>query len=361
MERRSFVRHAGLAGVLAAGSAPALVNAQQKIRWRLASSFPKQLDSIYGAAETVSKKLAEMSGGAFQLTVYASGEIVPPFNVMDAVSSGTVECGHTASYYYWAKNEAFALSCAIPFGMTSRQLTAWMMDGNGLKLLRELFAKQNIVNFPCGNTGAQMGGWYRKEIKSAADMKGMKMRIGGFSGKVLERLGAIPQSIAGADIYQALEKGTIDAAEWVGPYDDEKLGFAKVAPYYYYPGWWEGGAQLDLYVNSKAYNALSAEYKAMLEVACSHAHVNMQARYDARNGEALLRLVRSGAKPAAFPKDVMDAAYAASRDLYKDIAAKNSDWQRIHADYQKFFNESNVWFNLCENRYSQFLLAQRPS
>ena len=156
MERRSFVRHAGLAGVLAAGSAPALVNAQQKIRWRLASSFPKQLDSIYGAAETVSKKLAEMSGGAFQLTVYASGEIVPPFNVMDAVSSGTVECGHTASYYYWAKNEAFALSCAIPFGMTSRQLTAWMMDGNGLKLLRELFAKdpekaaRRLVHLPMG-------------------------------------------------------------------------------------------------------------------------------------------------------------------------------------------------------------------
>ena len=196
-----------------------------------------------------------MSGGKFEVSVHAAGELMPAFGVVDGVQQGTVEVAHTAPYYFFGKNECFALGCAIPFGLNSRQMTAWMYEGNGLKLMREFYAKYNIINFPGGNTGAQMGGWYRKEIKTVADIKGLKMRIGGFAGKVLERMGGVPQNIPGGEIYQALEKGTIDAAEWVGPYDDQKLGFNKVAPFYYYPGWWEGGPQLDFFINQKAFDA----------------------------------------------------------------------------------------------------------
>jgi TRAP-type mannitol/chloroaromatic compound transport system substrate-binding protein len=251
MDRRSLIKHAGIAGVLAAGAAPA-VHAQAAIRWRLASSFPKALDTIYGAAEVFATKVGEMSGGKFSISVHPGGELMPAFGVVDGVQEGTVECAHTAPYYFFGKDDAFALDCAIPFGLNSRQMTAWMYEGNGMKLMREFYEGYNIVNFPMGNTGAQMGGWYRKEIKSLADIQGLKMRIGGFAGKVLTTMGGVPQNIPGGEIYQALEKGTIDATEWVGPYDDQKLGFNKVAPNYYYPGWWAGGPQLSLYVTNKA-------------------------------------------------------------------------------------------------------------
>src|SRR3954462_6930147 len=283
MERRSFIRKTGLAGILAAGAAPAVVHAQANIRWRIASSFPRSLDTIFGGAEVFAKKMSEMTSGKFQISVHAAGELMPAFGVVDAVQSATVEVAHTAPYYFFGKDPTFALGCAIPFGLNSRQMSAWMYEGNGLKLMREFYAKYNIVNLPGGNTGAQMGGFFRKEIKSLADIKGVKMRIGGLGGKVLERIGGVPQNIPAGDIYQALEKGTIDAAEWVGPYDDQKLGFNKVAPYYYYPGWWEGGPELDVLINDKAWNALSAENKAIIEAAASHAHVFMQARYDAVN------------------------------------------------------------------------------
>jgi len=256
MERRSFVRSAGLAGVLAAGAAPAIVHAQTNIRWRLASSFPKSLDTIFGAAELFAKKIGDMSGGKFQISTHAGGELMPPFGVVDGVQNGTVEMAHTAPYYFVGKDDTFALGTAIPFGLNSRQMTSWMYEGNGLKLMREFYANYNIISFPGGNTGAQMGGWFRKPITSLADLKGLRFRTVGVTGKVMERLGVVVQALPGAEIYQALEKGTIDAAEWVGPYDDLKLGFNKVAPHYYYPGWWEGGPQLSLYVNQKAYDGL---------------------------------------------------------------------------------------------------------
>src|SRR3954467_15824783 len=303
MDRRIALKHAGLAGVLAAGAAPA-VHAQAAIRWRIASSFPRSLDTIFGAAEVFAARVKAMTGGKFEISTHAAGELMPAFGVVDGVQQRTVECAHTAPYYSFGKSEVFALGCAIPFGLNSRQMTAWMIEGNGLKLMREFYAKYNIINFPAGNTGAQMGGWFRKEIKSLKDLKGVKMRIGGFGGKVLERIGGVPQNIPAGDIYQALEKGTIDAAEWVGPYDDEKLGLNKVAPYYYYPGWWEGGPELDVLINDKAWNSLSAENKAIIEAAASHAHVSMQARYDALNPIALKQLVGAGTKLRPFPADM---------------------------------------------------------
>ena len=358
MDRRSLIKNAGIAGVLAAGVAPA-VHAQATIRWRLSSSFPKALDTIYGAAEVFAKNVKAMSGGKFEISVHAAGEITPAFGVVDAVQQGSIEMAHTAPYYFFGKNEAFALGCAIPFGLNSRQMSAWMYEGNGMKLMREFYAKYNIVNFVGGNTGAQMGGWYRKEIKTVADVKGLKMRIGGFAGKVFERMGGVPQNIPGGEIYSALEKGTIDAAEWVGPYDDQKLGFNKVAPNYYYPGWWEGGPQLDFFINDKAFNTLSAEYKAIVEAAASVAHGDMQAKYDAKNPGALKQLVGSGTKLLRFPKDVMDTAFKESMALYSELSAKNPEWAKIYADYSKFRADSNLWFRFAEAGFDDFMQAQK--
>ena len=359
MERRSFVQGAGVAGILAAGVAPAITHAQQNIRWRLTSGFPKPLDTIYGAAEVFAKKVGEMTGGRFQISVHAAAEIVPMPGLVDAVQNGTVEMGHTAPYYYFGKDETFALGCAIPFGLNSRQMTAWAYEGNGLRLMREFYRNYNIMSFPGGNTGAQMGGWFRKEIKSAADFKGLKFRIGGFAGRVMERLGVVPQNIPGGEIYQALEKGTVDAAEWVGPYDDQKLGFNKVAPNYYYPGFWEGGPQLDFYINTKAWDSLSAEYKAIIESACAYAHVDMQAKYDARNPVALKQLVGGGTKLFRFPKDVMETAFREAHALYSEVSAKNPNFKKVYEDYARFRTDQNLWFRFAEAGFDDFMQAQK--
>jgi TRAP-type mannitol/chloroaromatic compound transport system substrate-binding protein len=359
MDRRFAIKQAGLAGVLAAGAAPAIVQAQSNIRWRLTSAFPKALDTIYGAAEVFARHVKELSGGKFDISVHAAGEIVPTPGLVDAVQNGTVEMGHTAPYYYFGKDETFALGCAIPFGLNSRQMTAWQYEGNGLKLMREFYKNYNIISFPMGNTGAQMGGWFRKEIKSVQDLKGLKFRVGGFAGKVIERMGGVPQNIPGGEIYTALEKGTIDAAEWVGPYDDLKLGFYKVAKNYHYPGWWEGGPQLDLFINTKAYDTLTPEYKAIIENAAAYAHTDMQAKYDARNPNALKQLVGSGAKLVAFPKDVMEASFKESMALYSEISAKNPNWKKVYDDYAKFRADSNVWFRFTEARFDSFMQAQK--
>ena len=358
MDRRSLIKNAGIAGVLAAGVAPA-VHAQAAIRWRLTSAFPKALDTIYGAAETFSRKVKELSGGKFEISVHAAGELVPTPGLVDAVQNGTVEMGHTAPYYYFGKDETFALGCAIPFGLNSRQMTAWQYDGNGLKLMREFYSNYNMISFPMGNTGAQMGGWFRKEIKTVADYKGLKFRVGGFAGKVIARLGGVPQNIPGGEIYQALEKGTIDAAEWVGPYDDQKLGFFKVAPFYHYPGWWEGGPQLDLYVNNKAYDTLNAEQKAMIENAAAYAHTEMQAKYDARNPAALKQLVANKTKLVSFNKAVLDAAYKESMALYSELSAKNPNWKKVYADYSNFRRDSNQWFRFTEARFDSYMQSQK--
>ena len=359
MQRRSFIHKTGIAGVIAAGTAPAIVHAQAAIRWRLASSFPKSLDTLFGGAEAFAKKVSDMTGGKFQISTHAAGELMPAFGVVDAVQNGTIEISHTAPYYFFGKDEVFALGCAIPFGLNSRQMTAWMVEGNGLKLMREFYRGYNIINFPGGNTGTQMGGWYRKEIKSVADMKGLKFRVGGFAGKVIERMGGVPQAIPAGEIYQALEKGTIDAAEWVGPYDDLKLGLNKVAPNYYYPGWWEGSAQLDFYINTKAWDALTPEYKAIVESACAYAHVEVQAKYDARNPGALRSLVGAGAKLLRFPKEVMDNAFKESTALYAEVGAKNANWKKIYEDYSNFRREQNLWFRFAEASFDDFMQAQK--
>jgi TRAP-type mannitol/chloroaromatic compound transport system substrate-binding protein len=358
MDRRSVIKNTGLAGVLAAGVAPA-VHAQAAIRWRLSSSFPKALDTIHGAAGVFADSVKAMSGGKFEISVHAAGEITPPFGVVDAVQQGSIEMAHTAAYYFFGKNECFALGCSIPFGLNSRQMTAWMLEGNGLKLMREFYAQYNIINFLGGNTGAQMGGWYRKEIKTVADIKGLKFRVGGFAGRIMERMGAVPQNIPGGEIYTSLEKGTIDAAEWIGPYDDQKLGFNKVAPFYYYPGWWEGGPQLDFFINQKAYDALSSENKAIVAAATAVAHTSMQAKYDAKNPAALKELVGKGTKLRAFPEAVMKESFKQSMEVYEELNAKNADWKKIYGDYRKFQADQNLWFRFTEMTFDKFMQAQK--
>ena len=359
MQRRKFLTSAGLGlagtGALAL-SGKALAQAPE-VKWRLASSFPKSLDAIFGAAEIVAKRVAAATGGKFQIQVFAGGEIVPGFGVLDAVKDGTVQLGHSASYYFVGKDPTFAFDTAIPFGLNSRQQTAWMYEGGGLALLREFFKDYNIYNIPCGNTGAQMGGWFRKEIKTVADLKGLKFRIGGFAGQVLSKLGVVPQQIPGGDIYPALEKGTIDAAEWIGPYDDEKLGFNKVAKNYYYPGWWEGGPQLSIYVNMGEWAKLPKEYQSILESACWEAHIYMQARYDAKNPAALKRLVAGGTKLMPFSNDVMAACYKAAQELYAETAAKNPKFAKVYEPWKKFRDEQIEWFSICEGRFDNFSAA----
>ncbi len=359
MERRSFLKKAAVGASVGAIAAPALAESMPTINWRLASSFPKSLDTIYGAAEVFSKRVSQLTGGKFNIRVFAGGELVPGLQVMDAVQAGTVEMGHTASYYYFGKDATFALDAAVPFGLTSRQQTAWFDQGGGRELTRAFFKDYGIVNFQGGNTGTQMGGWFRKEVKTVKDLDGLKMRVGGFAGKVMQRLGLVPQQIAGGDIYPSLEKGTIDAAEWIGPYDDEKLGFNKVAPFYYSPGWWEPGLQLSFYVGIKQWEKLPKLYQAAIEAASYEAHVVMQAQYDAKNPAALARLLKNGTKLRFFSKEIMEACWKAAQDVMEEEASKNPKFKTIYEPWKRFRNDENQWFSVAEAPIQNFMIGRK--
>jgi TRAP-type mannitol/chloroaromatic compound transport system substrate-binding protein len=299
-----------------------------------------------------------MTDNKFQIRVFASGEIVPGLQVLDAVQNGTVEMGHSAGTYYIGKDPTLAFDTTLPFGMNARQQDAWMNWGGGRELLAEVYKDYNTVSIPCGNTGAQMGGWFRKEIKSVEDMKGLKFRIAGIAGMVCAKLGSVPQQIAGGDIYPALEKGTIDAAEWVGPYDDQKLGFNKVAPYYYYPGWWEGAAALSLYCGDKAFAALPPMYKEAIAAAAGDTVSWSVAKYDAQNPRALRELVAAGTKFLPFPQSVMEACFNAANELYAETIAKNPKFKKVYESWKPFRNEEVLWFRVAENTFDNFMARQ---
>jgi TRAP-type mannitol/chloroaromatic compound transport system substrate-binding protein len=328
-----------------------------EIKWRLPTSFPKSLDTIYGGSEFIANRVAQLTDNKFQIRAFAGGEIVPPLQVLDAVQNGTVEAGYTVSYYYVGKDPTFAFDACMPFGLNVRQQNSWMRNGGGLELMREFFKDYNIVQFPAGNTGTQMGGWFRKEIKTVQDLSGLKFRIAGIAGQILSKLGVVPQQIGGGDIYPALEKGTIDAAEWVGPYDDEKLGFNKVAKYYYYPGWWEGGPQVSLYINQEQWAKLPKTYQAALETASSEAVVWMLGKYDSQNPAALKRLISTGTQLRPFPKAVMDAAYDAANELYADISAKNPKFKKIYDSWVKYRDEQLLWFRVAEGTFDNYMAS----
>src|SRR6188508_1385155 len=355
MKRRDFIKVTGM-GVAGAATmaAPAVAQSMPELKWRLTASWPKSLDTLWGGVEMMAKYVGEATDNKFQIRAFAAGEIVPGLQVLDAVQAGTVEIGHTAPYYYFGKDPAFTFGTAVCFGGNARQQAAWWMFGGGREAMAPLYKDYGIVALMAGNTNCQMGGWWRKEIKSVADMKGVKMRIGGFAGLIMQKLGVVPTQLAAPDIYPALEKGTVDAAEWVGPYDDEKLGFNKVAKYYYYPGFWEGGPQLVTMCNKAEYDKLPKHYQAALTAACGEANQWVPAKYDAVNPPALRRLVANGTILRPFPRSVMEAAEKASYEVYGEMSAKSAHFKRIYPEWKKFRDEQFLWFRVAEQTYDNY-------
>src|SRR6476646_8072541 len=358
MKRRQFIKAAGLGVAASALAAPAIAQSMPEIKWRMTCSWPKSLDTLYGAAELMAKNVAEATDNKFQIQVFAGGEIVPALQALDAASSGTVEIGHSASYYYFGKDPTFAFGTSVAFGPNQRQNQAWMMRGGGMDLLNNFYKKFNVTALMAANTGCQMGGWFRKEINTVDDLKGLKFRIGGFPGKVLTKLGVVPQQIAGGDIFPALEKGTIDAAEWVGPYDDEKLGFYKIAPHYYYPGWWEGGSMIFAFVNMDKWNALPKAYQAVLEQAGAYANTWMVAKYDQLNPASLRKLLAGGTKLHSFSGPIMEASYNAAMELHGEIAKENPSFRRATNWWWDFTKNGYQWFQVAEYSYDTFMIRK---
>ncbi|MBK1660004.1 TRAP transporter substrate-binding protein [Paracraurococcus ruber] len=354
MNRRNILG-AAAAAAPAALAAPALAQTQNpEIRWRLQSSFPRNLDILFFGAEQISKRVAELTDNRFRITAFPAGEIAPALQVLDAVSGGTIECGQTPLYWYIGKDPSLTFFTSIPFGGNYRQQGAWMKRGGGNELCAEVLKEYNLVGFPFGDTGVQMGGWFRNEIRSLQDVNGLKFRIAGMGGRVFQRMGAVPQLIAGSDIYPSLERGVIDAAEWVGPYDDEKLGFHRVARFYYAPGFWEPCARGHFLVNQRAWDPLPDAYKAAIQVACAEVELEMMARYDQANPLALRRLVAQGAQLRAWPREVMQAAWRETNGLFEETAAQNARFKRIWEAYRPFRDDQFQWFRIAENAYDNF-------
>jgi TRAP-type mannitol/chloroaromatic compound transport system substrate-binding protein len=356
MKRRDFIKVTGLGMAGAATiAAPAIAQSMPEIKWRMTASWPKSLDTLYGGAELMAKAVAEATDNKFQIQTFAAGEIVPGLQVLDAVQNGTVEMGHTASYYYFGKDPTFTFGSSIPFGPNQRLNQAWYVIGGGKEVLNEFYKSYNIISLLAGNTGAQMGGFFRKEINTVDDLQGLKFRIGGFAGRVMQKLGCVPQQLAGGDIYPALEKGTIDGAEWVGPYDDEKLGLYKIAPHYYYPGWWEGGPILLAIVNLDKWNALPKYYQSVLEQAGHLANNWMMARYDQANPMALKKLLANGTKLHAFSPAIMQASFKAAMELHAEVSATNANFKKVYESLTTFANNGYQWFQVCEIGFDSFM------
>ncbi len=350
IKRRDFIKKAGTgaAGVAAlsacgggeSASTPAAGGAGisgPRVSWRLATSFPESLDLLHGAGVRVARRVEELTGGNFTMRVYQANEIVPALQVMDAVMQGTVQCGVSPGYYYIGKNPALAFDTAIPFGLSTRQQYAWMMHGGGLELLNSIYADFGVISFPCNSTGGQMGGWFREPVGGLADMAGLRFRIPGIGGEIMSRLGVTVQNLGAPEIYPALERGAIDATEWVGPYDDEKLGFYQVAKNYYYPGWWEPGVTMGLLISMEAYNELPPAYQEILQAVCGETFADRLASYDNANPLALQRLVNDhGVIVREYPQDIMDAAWRESNAYLEEQAAADATFRQVYESYRTF-------------------------
>jgi TRAP-type mannitol/chloroaromatic compound transport system substrate-binding protein len=352
MNRRDFLKAAGM-GVAASALAgcaspvPADTAAESdlpQLDWQMATSWSAGLDVLFGATQRFAERVSGLTGGKFKITPRAGGELAKATEVLDVVSSGAVPIGHTASYYYIGKSWALAFGTSLPFGLTASQQNAWLYYGGGLELLQEFYAsKFNVIQFPAGNTSTQMGGWFRKEINTVADLQGLKMRIPGLGGQVMSELGVQVQTIPGGEIFQSLETGAIDAAEWVGPYDDEKLGLHKATGFYYYPGWWEPGPTVEMQINLDEWNKLPAQYQQAIQAAAYEVNISMAAQYDAVNGEALERLLAGGVKLAAYSDEIMQAAQDKAFELYEAKAAEDAEFKAIYEQWLEFRARVQKW------------------
>ena len=367
IERRKFLRTASSiagAGALnacaseepsaAASQGGAAVISGPRVEWRVASSFSPSMDISQGGPLRVAERIAALTEGRFTMRVFAQNELVPGLQVMDAVQAGTTQAGFTAGYYYIGKHPGLAFDSAVPFGFDARQQNAWLYHGGGLELLREIHSEFGIINFPCGNTGCQMGGWFREPINSVADLNGLRMRIPGIGGEVMTRMGVSVQVLAGGDIYPALERGAIDACEWVGPYEDLKLGFQMIAKNYYTPGWWEPGPTLTLQVNQEAFDALPTVYQEMLAEVCKEVNFNMLCQYDAANPQALVTFAEEGVRLRAFPDDILEAAWRESNAYLEEQAAAHAGFRKIYGSFKAFRETIFPWFASNEGRYASF-------
>ncbi len=351
---------AGCRGDGAGEGAPG-VQARPNVRWRVVSSYPRSLDTLFGVVEGISRRVDDLTDGRFRIRPYPAGELVPSTEVLGAVQNGTIEMGHSAGYYYVGLHPALAFDTCVPFGLTARQQTAWLRHGGGLDLMREIYADFGIINFPGGNTGAQMGGWFRRPINSLQDLRGLKMRIPGLGGEVMSELGVTVQLMAGGEIYQALERGAIDATEWVGPYDDVKLGFHEIASHYYYPGWWEPGPNVSLMVNRQAWDRLPTPYQVALEAATADVSMHTLAQYDARNQRALQVVLDAGVRLAEFPQEMMAEARQITTDLLEERASRDGVYRNVYDSFRAFREDSFRWFATAEHDYARFAFPRMTS
>ncbi len=335
---------------------------QETVEWQMSTSWPAALDTIDGGATTVAARVSAMTGGLFQIEVFEAGEIVPGLEVLDAVQQNTTQAGHSASYYYVGKDPTFGFATSVPFGLNAQQQNAWLYYGGGMEALAPLFEEYGVVAFPAGNTSAQMGGWFKREVSTLEDMQGLKFRIPGLGGQVMERIGVTVQALPGGEIFLNLQTGAIDAAEWVGPYDDEKLGLYDAAEFYYYPGWWEPGPTLDAYVNIDEWNSISTEYQEIFKSACYEANIDMLAKYDARNGDALNRLINeNGVQLRRYSDEILSAARDAAFELYDERAADSETFRTVYEQWQQFRDQIYAWHRINELSFSVFNYGEEAS
>jgi len=357
VDRRAFVKTAGLAVPASLVGAPAIAQSSPAIRWRCQSSFDRSLDTLFGAAELFAARVLAASDGNFRIDLVPAGpdQFVPGPEIFDATSEGAIEMCQTASYYFVAKDPVFAFGTAIPFGFNARHFNAWMMQGGGNELLNAFYGKYGIYGLLGGNSGAQMGGWFRNEILSVDDLKGLRMRISGLAGMVMKKLGVDTRQVPASDAVRALAAGEIDAAEWVGPYDDEKLGFAKAAAFYYYPGFWEGAGGIHYFINAAKWAELPAAYKAIVTAAAAETNGWMLSKYDSANAIAYKRLVDQGVQVRPFTRDILDAAYQAARETYREISAENPTFAAIYDHMNTFRRRILPWFGVCEYPFDSYI------
>ena len=354
MERRQFIKKVGVGMVagtgLAAASRPA--HARAEFRWKMVTSWPKNFPGLGTGANFLGNLIEEMSNGRISVKVYGAGELVPAMQVFDAVSKGTAQMGHSASYYWKGKHEAAQFFASVPFGMTCREMMGWLYHGGGLDLWTELYERFNLIPAASGNTGVQMAGWFNKKIDSPEDLKGLKMRIPGLGGEVMTRAGATSVLLPGSELFTALQSGTIDATEWVGPFNDLAFGFQNVAKYYYYPGWHEPGSALECMINKTAFEALPDDLQSIVTNACRVATQDMMAEYTTRDKEALLEIeAKPDVEILKLPDSVLALLKKLSEEVVEEIADKDPFSRKVYDSYRSYQEKATHWHDLAERSY----------